>query len=193
MKLINKGAEAYIYENKFLGTKSIIKKRIPKPYRNVTLDERITTKRMKEEARMLRKARIHANVTTPRVFEIRLNQRELEIEFIPGTKLAKTEKHHEKAGQELGKLHSQHIIHGDYTRNNIIENKGKIIIIDFGLSYESEKHEDKATDLIVYKMNCTEKQFQEFLKGYKKTNTEKQTLKTIDKIMTMGRYKSGRQ
>ncbi|VVB69812.1 KEOPS complex subunit Bud32 [uncultured archaeon] len=193
MKLINKGAEAFIYQSEFHGIKSVVKKRIPKTYRNATLDERITTTRIKEEARMLRRARENAKISTPRVFDVRLNERELEIEFIKGKNLSKTTGFHDKAGEILGKLHANHIIHGDYTRNNILENEGKLIVIDFGLSYESEKHEDKATDLIVYKMNCNDKEFQTFIKNYEKTNPDKQTLRTVEKIMLMGRYKSGRQ
>lgn len=192
-KLINKGAEAFIYESDFHGIKSIIKKRTPKTYRNATLDERIANKRMKEEARMLRRARTNAKVNTPRVFDVRIQERELEIEFVQGNNLAREKGFHDKAGQTLGKLHSNHIIHGDYTRNNIIEHKKELIVIDFGLSYESEKHEDKATDLIVYKMNCTEKEFKEFIRNYEKTNPDKQPLKTMEKILLMGRYKQGRQ
>ncbi len=193
MKLINKGAEAFIYQSEFHGIKSIIKKRIPKSYRNVTLDERITHKRIKEEARMLRRARTQAKINTPRVFDVRLIERELEIEFIQGINLTKKTGFHDKAGQILGRLHTNHIIHGDYTRNNILEHEGRLIVIDFGLSYESEKHEDKATDLIVYKMNCSNKEFETFIKNYEKTNPDKQTLKTVEKIMLMGRYKQGRQ
>lgn len=126
MKLINKGAEAFIYQSEFHGIKSIIKKRILKTYRNATLDERITTKRIKEEARMLRRARTQAKIYTPRVFDVRLSERELEIEFVQGTNLSKKTGSHDKAGQILGKLHANHIIHGDYTRNNILDRKSVV-------------------------------------------------------------------
>lgn len=58
-------------------------------------------------------------------------------------------------GQELAKMHAVDIIHGDLTTSNMMLRKSsgpgetELVLIDFGLSYQSALVEDKAVDLYV--------------------------------------------
>jgi TP53 regulating kinase-like protein len=54
-------------------------------------------------------------------------------------------------GQKIAKLHAANIIHGDLTTSNMIlhETLKEVHFIDFGLSFFSEKVEDKAVDLFL--------------------------------------------
>ncbi|KAG8892648.1 serine/threonine-protein kinase bud32, partial [Tulasnella sp. 417] len=58
-------------------------------------------------------------------------------------------------GRELAKMHAVDIIHGDLTTSNMMLRKSsgtdeiELVLIDFGLSYQSGLVEDKAVDLYV--------------------------------------------
>lgn len=58
-------------------------------------------------------------------------------------------------GRELAKMHTVDIIHGDLTTSNMMLRKSpgtdeiQLVLIDFGLSYQSALVEDKAVDLYV--------------------------------------------
>ncbi|CEL57144.1 Serine/threonine-protein kinase BUD32 OS=Cryptococcus neoformans var, neoformans serotype D (strain B-3501A) GN=BUD32 PE=3 SV=1 [Rhizoctonia solani AG-1 IB] len=58
-------------------------------------------------------------------------------------------------GEEIAKMHKSDVVHGDLTTSNMmlrlgVANKGtQLVLIDFGLSYNSALVEDKAVDLYV--------------------------------------------
>ncbi|KAF8646032.1 hypothetical protein AX16_007457 [Volvariella volvacea WC 439] len=57
-------------------------------------------------------------------------------------------------GVELAKMHAADIIHGDLTTSNMMLRRipghpTQLLLIDFGLSYQSTLVEDKAVDLYV--------------------------------------------
>jgi TP53 regulating kinase and related kinases len=54
-------------------------------------------------------------------------------------------------GGAVAKLHDGNLVHGDLTTSNMImrEPDNKLVIIDFGLAYNSSNPEDKAVDLYV--------------------------------------------
>ncbi|KAL1729171.1 kinase-like domain-containing protein, partial [Schizophyllum commune] len=55
-------------------------------------------------------------------------------------------------GTEIAKMHSVDVVHGDLTTSNMMlrrGRKGDLVLIDFGLSYQSTLVEDKAVDLYV--------------------------------------------
>ncbi|PIN79900.1 Kae1-associated kinase Bud32 [Candidatus Woesearchaeota archaeon CG10_big_fil_rev_8_21_14_0_10_34_8] len=147
MKTIAQGAEATLYLDK----NKVIKKRLKKSYRIKELDDRLRTSRTKREAKVLIK--IHNLNFTPKLLSI--DETDLEIEHIEGAKLAccLEQRDYKKIGAIIGKqvrlLHDNGIIHGDLTTSNmILTNKNKeVYFIDFGLSFFSEKIEDKAVDL----------------------------------------------
>jgi TP53 regulating kinase-like protein len=72
----------------------------------------------------------------------------------------------------------------------------KVYFIDFGLSFESSKAEDKAVDLHLIKQALEAKHFAHYesfwkaiLEGYKLSKTSKETLKRLEAVEKRGRYK----
>ncbi len=200
-KIIAKGAEAIISLKK----NTILKKRIKKSYRINELDEKLRRIRTKKEIKLLEKS---SNlIPVPKI--IKSNSKEIELEYIKGKKLAdylNTSKDKSKIskliGENLAKLHDNHIIHGDLTTSNMIyvnkKKLNKLYFIDFGLGFESSRSEDKATDLHVLKEALEAKHYQHanqiwktILNSYKKFSINaNQTLKQLDKVESRGRYKA---
>jgi Kae1-associated kinase Bud32 len=183
-----RGAEAIIIEE----DNKIIKKRVKKPYRNEKFDELLRKKRTKREAKILEKLKDVVNV--PKVFEVKDDQ--IIMEKVNGSLLKDLKIENKefwlKLGEEISKMHNKGIIHGDLTTKNIIIQDNKIYFIDFGLSFFSDKIEDKAMDLIVLKdilelENRIEK-FNWIIEGYKSDKKE-EIVKRMEKIEERGRYK----
>ena len=55
----------------------------------------------------------------------------------------------QKFGALVGRIHSADIVHGDLTTSNVIDVKGELHLIDFGLSEFATKVEQKSVDLEV--------------------------------------------
>jgi TP53 regulating kinase-like protein len=101
-------------------------------------------------------------------------------------------------GEIVGTLHCNNIIHGDITTSNfIISLNGAIFIIDFGLSFFSERYEDKAADIRLFKEILTsfhvddfDISFKNFYDGYKKIcgSITSKVFKTVGEIEKRGRY-----
>lgn len=69
-------------------------------------------------------------------------------------------------GRNVAIIHNINIIHGDLTTSNFLVNNNKqIVTIDWGLSYVSEKIEDKCVDLYVLERACnsTHPQYQDLV------------------------------
>lgn len=101
-------------------------------------------------------------------------------------------------GEIVGTLHCNNIIHGDITTSNfIISSNGAIFVIDFGLSFFSERYEDKAADIRLFKEILTsfhvddfDISFKNFYDGYKKIcgSITSKVFKTVGEIEKRGRY-----
>lgn len=52
-------------------------------------------------------------------------------------------------GKTIAQLHKNQIIHGDLTTSNMMLRNNELIMIDFGLGFQSSDLEDKAVDLYV--------------------------------------------
>lgn len=72
----------------------------------------------------------------------------------------------------------------------------KVYFIDFGLSFESSKAEDKAVDLHLIKQALEAKHFNNYhefwnsiLEGYKSSKHFKETIKRLESVEKRGRYK----
>lgn len=199
IQIIQQGAEAIIIKS---GNK-IVKDRIKKGYRLPELDTKLRKLRTRTEARLLEKAFKLINV--PKVLKVDESAKKLELEFIEGKKLSENldnlknkEKIMEQIGKETAKLHDNNIIHGDLTTSNMIwqEKTSKLFFIDFGLSFSSDRIEDKAVDLHLIKQALEakhfkhyEKLFAAFLKGYKSSPSYQQVLEQLKKVELRGRYK----
>lgn len=188
MKKIAKGAEAEIYLEKIFNKKIIIKKRVSKKYRNPKLDSKIINIRNKQESTLINKIKKY-NINTPNIYYIGKNT--IFLENI--TNSFEHKKYLKKIGEEIAKLHNNNIIHGDLNLINIITNNKKIYFIDFGLGFISNKIEDKATDLLVFKKtlksnNKTNSYWQDILKSYKNKTNNKEIIEKIKDIENRGRY-----
>lgn len=204
MEMIGKGAEANIY----LDGNSVIKERIKKAYRVDELDESLRKARTKREAKLISMARA-AGVPTPFIIDVDNVKASLTIEYVPGKQIKKilnTASKDERAdicreiGTSTGKLHRNHIIHGDLTTSNMILKDNKIYFIDFGLGEVNEAVEAKGVDLLVFKKSLRSTHFKHekecldaFLKGYSAEYKEHaEILKRLEAIERRGRYFSER-
>jgi Kae1-associated kinase Bud32 len=189
MKLIAQGAEAKIYDK----GNSILKHRIKKNYRLPEIDLKLRKKRTRWEARLLNLAS-RAGVPVPQVLNSDDKTMKLEIEKISGEKVRDVLEPQmcKKIGAELLKLHKTNIVHGDLTTSNMILRKSEIVLIDFGLAQYSEKVEDKAVDLHLFKECLKSKHFdiwqpcwKQFLEEY----DDKLVLTRLKKVELRGKYK----
>jgi bifunctional N6-L-threonylcarbamoyladenine synthase / protein kinase Bud32 len=188
MKEIAKGAEAKIYSLKIFNKNIIIKKRISKSYRNNKLDLKIINIRNKQESTLINKIK-KININTPIIYYVGKNTIYLE-------KLNNTNEHKlylEDIGKTIAKIHNNNIIHGDLNLINIITKNKKIYLIDFGLGFISNKIEDKATDLLVFKKTLksnskTNDYWKKIIKGYNKHIISKEIINKIKDIENRGRY-----
>jgi len=197
MKKIGGGAEAVIYQNKSV----VIKDRIKKAYRLKQIDEKLRKFRTRRETKVLEKLNAIA-FPTPELILSDDKKMLIKMQFLKGKKLRDVLNNTNciKLCKELGKkiaiLHNNNIIHGDLTTSNMILNK-EIYFIDFGLSFFSEKVEDKAVDLHLLKQALESKHYKIFenafkavLSGYKIKNLDYNIIiKRLEKVESRGRYK----
>ena len=158
-KLIKKGAEADLYLINWVGLPAVMKVRVPKPYYQPQLDQAIRSHRTSQEALFLRKAR-EGGVPTPLVYFVDTKRAELVMQYIEGERLKEalsTRSCDEclalcrEVGRTIALLHNHDIMHSDLTPSNFILHKGRLVAIDFGLSFISKKLEDRAVDLHLLK------------------------------------------
>jgi TP53 regulating kinase-like protein len=196
--LLKRGAEADIYLINWYDKKAISKIRTPKPYRHVSLDNEIRKYRTIHEAIMCSAAKV-AGVVSPFIYFMDPLHAEIIMEFVEGNNMKDvlTSQLSYKMGVYTALLHVNNIIHGDLTTSNFIAGK-KIALIDFGLSYYSNRMEDKAVDIRLVKqafssahISIFEDAFASFTKGYLSVTGEKKThkvLENVEEIEKRGRY-----
>ena len=196
-KLIAQGAEAKL----FLENNQIIKNRFPKTYRIKEIDEKLRGFRTRREAKILQKLEA-INFPAPKL--IKNDEKEnLIIEKIDG-KLIKDilenvnyRKLCSEIGGKIAILHNNSIIHGDLTTSNMILDK-IVYFIDFGLSFFSDKAEDKAVDLHLLKEGLESKHYKIWeacfkcaIEAYKKeAKNSSETLKRLEAVEKRGRYRA---
>jgi TP53 regulating kinase-like protein len=205
--LFKKGAEASLHIATWNGRQAIFKTRFPKRYRHETLDEDIRKYRTTHEPQLMNEAK-KAGVPTPVVFQVDIGNSTIAMEFIQGMqakqlldKLSPEERKEmcTKIGENIGKLHKHGVIHGDLTTSNmIIDRKGTIYLVDFGLGEKNTELEAKGVDLHLMKraLQSTHYQFAEecfeaISNGYSTIVGEDRTREVawkIKEIERRGRY-----
>ncbi|KAI8594773.1 kinase-like domain-containing protein [Dissophora ornata] len=209
-ELIKQGAEAKVYLVPFCQRQAIIKERFAKTYRHPTLDKKLTSRRVTQEARCLYRCQ-KALIDTPTVYMVDLDKSLIYMEYIEGTSvrdyLVTEEAHTPEAqkrvaveiGHALGRMHNIDVIHGDLTTSNLLmrQESGSVVLIDFGLSYVSQLIEDKAVDLYVLERAFTsthpntEVMFAQILEAYGESGkASKQILKKLEDVRMRGRKRS---
>ena len=195
--LIKKGAEADIYIVEWDSKKAVSKVRSPKSYRHPELDSIIRKHRTIHEASFMSAAK-SAGVMSPFVYFVDPAKAEIIMEFVEGQNVRDvlTPNICYKIGRYAALLHTSNIIHGDLTTSNFVMNK-RLVLLDFGLSYYSERTEDMATDIRLIKEVFTSahivvrKAFPRFMEGYASVASSKKTEKILENVREIeerGRY-----
>ncbi|HLC68670.1 MAG TPA: KEOPS complex kinase/ATPase Bud32 [Candidatus Bilamarchaeaceae archaeon] len=179
-----RGAEAVLRKGVFLGKNVVIKERKPKRYRVKALDEMLRIQRTRQEARLLHKAK-KAGVPAPVVLAV--DTFSITMTYIMGSR-PRAAAYYRTAGKYLAQLHAADIIHGDYTPANLLVNKGRLTVIDFGLGFFSTDVEDKAIDVLTMLKSIGENEGKLFLQGYRTYKGYQQAMQRMEQVKGRVRY-----
>lgn len=156
---IRRGAEAEIKKELWMNRDVVIKNRVPKGYRHHALDTSLRAARTRNEARLMRDARL-LGVPTPIIYEIDETDARLVMEEIKGDRVKdvfeyasreECEQICRQIGKAVASLHEGEIVHGDLTTSNMIVNEEVVYFIDFSLGSRNAKIEDMGVDLHLLK------------------------------------------
>ena len=202
MKLINRGAEADVYSTIWDKKKAILKIRTKKAYRNSLLDQKIRKQRTIRESQIISQVKSFG-IPTPLIYFVDLNKYSILMQHIDGKivrdmKDSSIVKICSEIGKIVGTMHKNGIMHGDLTTSNFILDKKKLFLIDFGLASRTEKPDDHAVDLRLFKeilnsahAEVMEKSWKNFQNGYSKAvgmKYSKKILNLVAVIESRGRY-----
>lgn len=198
MNTIGKGAEAEIIECMFFGEPAVCKRRVRKRYRVHALDVALRSERTRKEASVLRAAK-QAGVQCPVVKHVDLVKKELFLNKISGGLLRESlprlrtpgrNRLLKEAGACLAALHGAGIAHGDSTTSNfMVDSRGRLWLIDFGLSEFTPSVEGQATDVLLFKKSAGERDFGVFWKEYaSKKKGAGAVMRRLGVIESRGRY-----
>ncbi len=200
MEVIAQGAEAILKKE----NGKLVKERIKKLYRIDEIDKKLRKYRTRYEAKLIERA--SKLISVPRILNVDEDKAVIEMEFIEGKKISdildklpenERKKILKTIGNNVAILHNNNIIHGDLTTSNMILKDEEIYFIDFGLGFVSNKIEDKAVDIHLFKQALESKHYQHFeesyhhfLEGYKeKSKNFNEILERLEQVEKRGRYK----
>lgn len=197
-RLIKKGAEADIFLVDWGGRKAISKVRTPKAYRHHDLDAAIRKQRTIHEVNFISAAK-RAGVASPFVYFVDPVNSEIVMEYVEGrsAKNALTSAVCREMGRYAALLHAKKVIHGDLTTSNFIIQGKRLVLVDYGLAYYSERDEDAATDLRLIKEVFASAHvqssdaFEKFIDGYRSVAGKRATDRILENVMEIeqrGRY-----
>jgi TP53 regulating kinase and related kinases len=202
MKILKKGAEADVFLSSWNGINSVLKIRKEKKYRNPSLDTRIRKQRTIREAQIISDVKSFG-ISTPLIYFVDYKNFSISMQFVKGKLIRDMDAKSIsnvclEIGKIVGKLHQNGIMHGDLTTSNFILTSEHLFVIDFGLANRTEKPDDHAVDLRLFKeilnsahATVMEKSWKNFIIGYKKTvGTKycKKILELVSVIESRGRY-----
>jgi len=202
MKLINRGAEADVYSTIWDKKKAILKIRKKKSYRNSVLDQKIRKQRTIKESQIISQVKSFG-ISTPLIYFLDTNKCSILMQQIDGKVVRDLQDNDivkicNEIGKIVGIMHKNGIMHGDLTTSNFIVDKKKLFLIDFGLASRTEKPDDHAIDLRLFKeilnsahAKVMEKSWRNFQKGYSKSVGTKYCKKVLDLVSVIesrGRY-----
>lgn len=211
MKLLRRGAEADLYLGEWYGMRVVVKRRVPKRYRNPNLDSRIRRSRTAREAQLIHDAKM-AGVPTPLVYAVDMNDTTIIMEYVEGGRvkevleaMAPEERRRlcRRLGALIGRLHRAGVIHGDLTTSNmILAGDGRVFFVDFGLGMRSGELEDRGVDLLLLRraLQSTHHRharrcFHAVVEGYSEAmgaEAAREVLGKVEEIGRRGRYVVGR-
>ncbi len=184
------GAEAVLT----FSEKTVRKERVRKAYRHEALDEQLRKTRNRKEAKILRAC----PVLCPKIIDS--DAYSITMERIVGKRLrdaltkATCAAYAKKLGVMVRALHDASIIHADLTTSNVMLETATddLVLIDFGLSSESNRVEDKAVDLHVLKetLQGSHSDLAEvFWDAFSRSYADDAVLSQLTKVEQRGRYK----
>lgn len=203
--IISQGAEATIQKISAFGKTVVKKTRVKKTYRHANLDEKLRKERLAHEARMLHHVKT-LGLRTPVLYMTDLDEMALYMEYVDAPRMKHTLKKNKKIrkelclelGKQIAQLHAHNIVHGDLTTSNVLvethAKKPRLVFIDFGLAFISNKVEDKAVDLVNLKktFEATHSDFAEgwelICKGYLENGGKEAVLKQLKQVESRIRY-----
>ena len=182
--------------------KAILKIRKTKSYRNSLLDQKIRKQRTSRESQIISQVKSFG-ISTPLIYFMDINKCSILMQYIDG-KIVRDLKGNDivkvcsEIGKIVGTMHKNGIMHGDLTTSNFLLDKKKLFLIDFGLASRTEKPDDHAVDLRLFKeilnsahAEVMEKSWKNFQKGYSKVvgmKYSKKILNLVAVIESRGRY-----
>ncbi len=205
---IAQGAEAIIYADDAI----VVKDRFEKTYRHPDLDRRLRKSRTRREGKVLTKLS-EIGLAAPGLIEMDDKEMKVRMDLVPGDMVKTVIDDLESAGdaagyvklcREIGEkvavLHNNGLVHQDLTTSNMIlhAEKKEIFLIDFGLSFFSNKVEDHAVDLHLLKHalesrhhRIFEKCFAAVIDAYKKrADKADETMSRLERVEKRGRNKT---
>lgn len=203
--LLKKGSEADLFLINWYDKLALSKLRLERPYRHPVLDRELRHRRTVREAEMLSKAK-EAGIRTPYVYFLDTRRNEIVMEYIEGVSLKDvfSAELALKLGQCVAKLHSKNIIHGDITTSNFIleghphDGNKELAIIDFGLSFFSQRLEDMASEVRMFKevLNSVHHEifdqafsnFSDAYSSFSPSGRGKRVMRKVNEIQSRGRY-----
>ncbi|MFW9967931.1 MAG: KEOPS complex kinase/ATPase Bud32 [Candidatus Thorarchaeota archaeon] len=200
------GAESTIYRLEQWDRIVLLKHRPQKPYLLKAIDDFLRTSRTSRECKMLTVAR-NLGVPTPTVYWVDVHRHCIAMECIQGKQLKqlvaeiaadRLQKITYEFGKLIGLLHRGGVVHGDPTTSNVIVNqKGDIWLVDFGLAEMNATVEMKGVDLHLMKraFETTHWDYEEImwsaaLGGYRAIHSDEteNVLSRVEEIRERGRY-----
>ncbi len=213
-KVIAKGAEANLILKDFSDLffscdgpgEVLIKRRIPKEYRNDKLDKDLRDFRTVHEAKLLTDAK-KSGVPTPVIYRVDRKDMEIIMEYVEGEAIkeilegldsSKRKNICRRIGRQIARLHDSGIIHGDLTTSNMIFTEDEnIYFIDFGLGENNSSTEARGTDIHLLHRTLKSTHFEvaaesyeAILEGYKDEMGEEAevVVERVGEIERRGRY-----
>jgi Kae1-associated kinase Bud32 len=200
--LIRKGAEAEIRLEEWNGRKVVNKVRVRKGYRDKELDERLRSQRIKTETKLMTESR-RLGISVPIIYDVDLMNNRIVMEYVEGERVkdALQSEYENKRdicrriGEDVGKMHSEGIAHGDLTTSNILLSQSRLYFIDFSLGEKTKEIEVLGVDLHLLREAFLSAHFQilemfddvldGYLNSFKKGSEIIQKMKEIE---SRGRY-----
>ena len=172
---------------------SVEKIRTSKRYRVKELDDKLRKRRTVSEAKIISSAR-RSGVATPIILDVEGCR--IVMERINGDAVRNVINREiaVKIGENVARLHSAGIIHGDLTPMNMILKDGMIYFIDFGLAYYDERVEAKGVDIHVFyealkaDFDNWSELWDGFLEGYSQYEKFDEVIDRFREIEMRGRY-----
>ncbi len=211
MKTLAVGAEAVVSADE--RRKAVVKERQPKRYRIKELDDKLRLHRMRREAKVI-ESLLQLGIPVPKLIGVNEKTATITMQLVEGKKIrdilgsSNYTSICSEIGKSVGIMHRSNIVHGDLTTSNMIfsssggnssgEEKGKVYFVDFGLSLFSNKEEDKAVDLHLFRqaLNSSHHEiatecFSAAIAAYKEANSSgwKAVLGRLEKVEGRGRNK----